>query len=456
MFGKLKQLLSDKKLIASKEKWQTKQKKVETVSEYVNALINHLNEVASIIAAKKGEKLKGKIFRIGITHLVDNKLVPLPLVRAKELEKVFLDEFLVMPVEATSLGKLLETRKGDTIRDMEAHLAKRVKSISSQIALKWGVKSNMRMPYKTLKNSGIIFFSADVTNFFNEELFDYIESLIPDIEAYLNIANDFDKLVEMQEELVNKEGDSLHSKKLLHHLQIILEKEQNPFPEKLNYEQKVILKGNEVSGNLINLWKIDENRAAILLLESDVNIVDSARMSLYLRGMFLKETQKTQKVVEIVKALEKYYWEFLDSDPYLTSTEEMVSVFLGIINLSKHELTYSNIGFIHPIICHKDEGTVDILENTGLYFGSMDQSFTEETVPLKKGERLFLATSSLLEIMKRDHKVLGTESLHRVIKETHTKQLTEVCHVIYQTAEDLYKSSEENYDAIFAAIEILE
>ncbi len=455
MFGKLKQLLNDKKLIASKEKWQSKQKKVETVSEYVNALIDHLNEVASIIAAKNGKKLKGKIFRIGITHLVDNKLVPLPLVRAKELEKVFLDEFLVMPVEATSLGKLLETGKGDTIRDMEAHLAERVKSISSQIALKWGVKSNMRMPYKTIKNSGIIFFSADEKNFFNEELFDYIESLIPDIEAYLNIANDFDKLVKMQEDLVNREGDSLHSKKLLHHLQIILEKEQNPFPEKINYEQKVILKGNEVSGNLINLWKIDNNKAAILLLESDVNIVDSARMSLYLRGMFLKETQRTQKVVEIVKALEKYYWEFLDSDPYLTPTEEVVSVFLGILDLDKYELTYSNIGFIHPIICHKDEGTVDVLENTGLYFGSMDQSFTEETVPLKKGERLFLATSSLLEILKKEHNVFGTESLHKVIKESHSKKLTEVCHLIHETAEELYKADKEEYDAIFAAIEIL-
>ncbi len=454
MFGKLKQLLNDKKLIASKENWQTKQKKIETVSEYVNALIDHLNEVAQIIAAKNGEKLKGKIFRIGITHLVKNKLVPLPLVRAKELEKVFLDEFLVMPVEATSLGKLLETGKGDTIPDMEEHLAKRVKSISSQIALKWGVKSNMRMPYKTLKNSGIIFFSANVTHFFNEELFDYIESLIPDIEAYLNIANDFDKLVEMQEAMVNKEGDSLHSKKLLHRLQIILEKEQNPFPGKINYEQKVILKGNEVSGNLINLWKIDENKAAILLLESDVNIVSSARMSLYLRGMFLKETQRTTKVVEIVKALEKYYWEFLDSDPYLTPTEEMVSVFLGILNFDKYELTYSNIGFIHPIICHKDEGTVDVLENTGLYFGSMDQSFTEKTIQLKKGERLFLATSSLLEILKKEHNMFGRESLHKVIKESHSKELTEVCHVIHKTAEELYKADEE-YDAIFAAIEIL-
>ncbi len=455
MFGKLKQLLNDKKLISSKEKWQANQKKIENVPQYVDALIEHINEVASIIAAKNGTNEKGKIFRIGITHLVDDKLVPLPLVKSKELDKVFIDEFLIMPLEATTLGKLLETGKGDSINDMEKHLAERKKSISSQIALKWGVLSNMRMPYNTLKNRGIIFFSADITNFFNEELFDYIESLIPEIEAYLNIANDFDALMTAQEELVKKEGDTLHSEKLLQGLQLVLEKEKNPFEDRIKYEQTVLFSGNKVSGNLIDLWKINENKLAILLLESNVSIVDSARMSLYLRGMFLKETRDQKPVAEVVKSLEKYYWEFLDSEPELTSTNEMVSVFLAELDLISKELKYSNVGFIHPIVCHKEDGTVDILENTGLYFGSMDQNLEERSITLKSGERLFIATSSLLEIVKNEQSLFGLKSLHKVIKETHNKELKEVCHIIYNKANELDNAAAKKYDAIFAAIEIL-
>ncbi len=455
MFGKLKYLLNDKKLISSKEKWNANQKKVENVRDYVDSLISHLNEVAKIINNRNEVEHKGKIFRIGITHIVDNKIVPLPLVKSKELEKVFIDEFLIMPVEATSLGKLLETGKGDTIKDMEEHLAERKHSISSQIALKWGVKSNMRMPYRTIKNSGIIFFSANVTYFFNDELFEYIESLLPEIEAYLNIANDFDTLMKMQEELVQKEGDTLHSNKLLQGLQLVLEKENNPFADKIKYVQKVFMSGNKVSGNLIDLWKVGENKIAILLLESDVNLVDSAKMSLYLRGMFLKETREQKSVSDVVKALEKYYWEYLDSDPVLTSTEEMVSVFFAELDLANNELTYSNVGFIHPIVCHKENGTVDVLENTGLYFGSMDQNFEERKITLKKGERLFLATSTLLEIIKTEESLFGVESLHNVIKASHSKELKEVCHIIYDKANELDKVASKKYDAIFAAIEIL-
>ncbi len=455
MFGKLKQLLNDKKLISAKEKWQNNQKRIGSVPEYVDELITHLNEVASVIATKNGISLKGKIFRIGITHLVDDKLVPLPLVKSEQLDKVFIDEFLIMPLEVTTLGKLLETGKGDSISDMEKHLADRKKSISSQIALKWGVYSNMRMPYKTLKNSGIIFFSSDVTDFFNEELFDYIESLIPEIEAYLNIANDFDSLMTMQEQLVKKEGDSLHSEKLLQRMQLVLEKEKNPFEDKIKYVQKVLTVGDKVSGNLIDLWKVNENKLALLLLESNVNIVDSARMSLYLRGMFLKETGEQKPVAEVVKALENYYWEFLDGEPELTSTEEMVSVFLAELDLTTKELTYANVGFIHPFVCHTEDGSVDVLENTGLYFGSMDKNLEERTLKLKQGERLFIATSTLLEIVKNEESLFGLKSLHNVISETHNKELKEVCHIIYDKANELDKAASKQYDAIFAAIEIL-
>jgi len=455
MFGKLKYLLNDKKLISSKETWHVNQKKAESVRDYVDSLIQHLNEVALIINNRNEVEHNGRIFRIGITRIVDNKIVPLPLVKSKELDKVFIDEFLIMPVEATSLGKILETGKGDTIKDMEEHLGERRISISSQIALKWGVKSNMRMPYHTIKNSGIIFFSADVTYFFNDELFEYIESLIPEVESYLNIANDFDALMKVQEELVNKEGDTLHSNKLFQGLQLALEKAVNPFSERIKYEQKIFMAGEKVSGNLIDLWKVNENKLAILLLESDVNIVDSAKMSIYLRGMFLKETRERKNVADVVKALERYYWEYLDSEPVLTSTNEMVSIFFGELDLEKQELTYANVGFIHPLICHKGEGTVDVLGNTGLYFGSMDQNIEEKTVSLKQGERLFLATSSFLQILNDEKKLLGMESLHEVIKESHSKELQEVCHVIYDKATELDNTASKKYDAIFAAIEML-
>lgn len=458
MFGKLKTLLNDKKLIALKEGWVDKQRKAENVKEYVDELIAHLNKVAKLISVKNKIPLEGKIFRIGITHLVDDKLVPLPLAKStqlKKLFKIFIDQFLVIPVQATSLGKILKSDKGDTIPDMEKHLAERKNSVSSQIALKWGIKSNMRMPYHTLKNKGVIFFSSDVTNFFNEELFDYVESLIPDVEAYLNITNDFDALMKTQETLVEKEGDVFHSKKLMRDLKLFLEEDEHPFADKIKYEQRIFTSGESVSGNLLNLWKLDENRLAILLLESDVNLVDSVKMSLYLRGMFLKEAKRKERVVDVVTELEKYFWNYISSDPALTLTTETVSAFYGVLNLSDSELTYSNIGFIHPIICRKGEGTVDVLENTGLYFGSMDQSFEERKVVLSKGERLFIATSNLLEVVNKEHNTLGSDSLKKVISESHNKNISEVCHLIYDTADDIDKNTPDKFDAIFAAIEIL-
>ncbi len=452
----LKQLFSvDAKIEKEKERWQKVQKKFTSVQEYVDNLIEHINRMAELYAKKRGEKLNGRVFRIGITHLTPKGyLVPLPVKDKKSVqEKMFLHEFMIIPISETTLEPLLESGKGDSIPDMEAHLKKRGgKSVSSQIALQYGVKSNVRMPYHTIRNKGIIFFSADVPHFFHKELLEYIQSIVPDIEAFFNINNDFEVLVKAQEEFASREGDTLHNKKLMHQAKMILAPTHYPFTDRIKVEQTFFTQERLVSGNLSNLWKLDNHRLATLLIEAETYQVEAARMSLYLRGMFLKEATPEKRPSEVVRALEKYFWDYLETDAYLTSTEEQVSVFYGILDFNKDEMIYCNVGFLHPLLCCRKEQKVYALENTGLYFGSMDTYFEDETIPFHPTDRLLLATSEIVELVDEEAHLFGKEKLHSVLSGSVEKDFQTTCKLVHDVIHA--KGSElKMRDAIFLLLE---
>jgi len=452
----LKKLINDKRIISAKSKWYESQKKAQTVAEYVNNLINHLNKVNSIISLRHDIPEKGEIFRIGITHLTENKIItPVHFTDRTKLDKMFLEEFMVLPIGKTTLGKLIDSGKGDVIQNMKEHFESRPKSISAQMALKLGVESNVRMPYKTVKQKGIIFFSADVVDFFSDLLVNYIESIIPDIEAYLNITEDFDNLVKSREALAKEEGDIYSSTNLMQKLKMALEtKEEYPFKDKILIKQEIFSSGKHLTGNLANIWELDENRMAFLLIESEVFQVDSAKMSLYLRGMFCKEAAAIDKPKDVMQKLESHFWDFLDIDPSMASTEENASIFYGIFDFNDRTLQYTNAGFLQPVVCRKEADNPLFLNNSGLFFGSMDREFTDNSAAFTSGDKFVFATTSLTELANKEGKSFGDDTMKSVIKDSKYQDVYKTCQVIYDAAEK-YSEDLIKRDAILVGIEIL-
>ena len=101
------------------------------------------------------------------------------------------------------------------------------------------------------------------------------------------------------------------------------------------------------------------------------------------------------------------------------------SLFYGILDFSRFELTYSNAGHLPPIVRHF-KGGLSLLEGTGgLVSCFPDWTYQQKSVKLAPGDRIWLYTDGLSEARADDGTEFEPSRLERLIDELHANPLTE-------------------------------
>jgi hypothetical protein len=384
-------LKATKSFILGREQYTEQRLKCRTVGSFVELTLDHLNHVADQICQISGKSRRGSIFRIGITYLTpENILVPLPFQSIIQTQKLFIDEYLHMPLEKTTLGPLIASGKSDTIADLPAHFAQRPRSLASQIAIRNGVRSNMRCPYQTLKSQGILFVSANVPHFFDGPIFDYIVDLVPDIEAFLTTADEMATCLDLQQRSVEEKGVIEKNEFLLQRFKWELMPDQLPFEELMHSRLVHFKAAPSLSPNLINTWRLGEKKLAILSIHarscdlSDVNLV------LFLRGMFLKHMTANQSVSEVVFFLFNQYWSFLTANHADFPSQTELSLFFGLLDLQNRSLSFINTGSVHAF-CLKQTGQLEPELPKAASFEQLESSMETETLYFQRGDRFILS-----------------------------------------------------------------
>ncbi|MFA7331334.1 MAG: hypothetical protein WC326_09715 [Candidatus Delongbacteria bacterium] len=288
---------SQERLDASRRRFRERQTQVRSLDEYSQALLIHVNEVA-VALRPMGDPPRGRVFRIGLAFVSEDGLVvPVPFQRARP-GSLFIDQFHVMPLRATSLGPLLERRRGDRIDDLAAHLEQRGVSLSTQVALREGVRSNVRLPWFSLDRRGILWFSADTPRFFDDRLFAYLESLVPEVELQL-------RLLDMLEPLLPALGEwplpLERSAPGLQRLRQLLDVEENPLPGRVALEWHP---PRDEGARLINLWRVGQDRVLLCALECEGESEAALRLLLTLRGWLLQQAAAARHPARVLEAVE--------------------------------------------------------------------------------------------------------------------------------------------------------
>ncbi len=87
----------------------------------------------------------------------------------------------------SDLRKIIETREGYINNNLEASLAKNPDSLSMQMIVREGIRSNMSLPLMIKNNVfGVVFFSSKKANHFSEENYRFASSLLYEITGALN------------------------------------------------------------------------------------------------------------------------------------------------------------------------------------------------------------------------------------------------------------------------------
>lgn len=270
---------------------------VRTLDEYTQALLVHVNEVAAALRAP-GSPPRGRVFRVGLAFVSEDGLViPVPFQRSGP-PSLFIDQFHVMPLRATSLGALLDSGRGDRINDLEAHLASRGISLSTQVALREGVRSNVRLPWRSLDRRGFLWFSADTPRFFDDPLFQHLESLVPEVELQLRLLDMLEPLLPGGARPRPLEG----SETGLRRLRQLLDVEENPLPGVLELDWRPPL---EEGASLINLWRLGREQALLCAMECGGESEAALRLLLTLRGWLLQLATQIRHPARLAEELEQ-------------------------------------------------------------------------------------------------------------------------------------------------------
>ena len=101
-----------------------------------------------------------------------------------------------------------------------------------------------------------------------------------------------------------------------------------------------------------------------------------------------------------------------------TSSEKFATLFYGIIDRDKHELTFCNAGHDRPFLFAK-EGIIPRLQTGGIVLGFLQNfQYEEEKRILNKGELLLVYSDGVTETMNTYEEEYGEERLQQLVSKS--------------------------------------
>jgi hypothetical protein len=321
---------------ASKRRLQAAALRARNLGDYVLALLTHVNECAQALRSPQ-EQPRGRVVRVGLATVTEEGLVvPVPFRRAAP--SLFLDQFHALPLRSTSLGPLLESGRGDGIEDLEAHLAARGSSLSTQIALREGLRSNVRLPWHSLDRRGILWFSADVPRFFSPALMEHLDSLVPEVELQLRLLDALSPLLPAGP--ARPRSLELHPEALLR-LTELLDERVNPAPEALDLEwaEQPLHRGCGIA----QVWRMAADQVLLAALEIESREEADLRLLLTVQGwvrqLALRHRHPGRLLEEVEKRLSQAWRE-----ESLAPSGRLSSLQLVVLHLRQGHLDHAGAG----------------------------------------------------------------------------------------------------------------
>jgi sigma-B regulation protein RsbU (phosphoserine phosphatase) len=117
-------------------------------------------------------------------------------------------------------------------------------------------------------------------------------------------------------------------------------------------------------------------------------------------------------------------------------TNKFFTLFYGVLDLGRFELTYSNAGHPPPFVRGRD-GAVSTLKGTGGLVGCFpDWTYKQEAVRLGAGDRVWLYTDGLSEARDAAGGEFGPARLEKLMDEVHAAPLAEAQERVWRAVLD--------------------
>lgn len=173
-----------------------------------------------------------------------------------------------------------------------------------------------------------------------------------------------------------------------------------------------------LSGDFIDYIRLDEDRVLFYLADVSGHGASSAFLSVLLKNITNRLTREylesdANGLISPAKVVAQINSELLDFD-----IDKHITVFMGLLDRSNHELTYCVGGHLPmPLLSQNQEVTYLNGLGSGLPVGLFDDAqYTDLTQQLEAGFKLMLSSDGIFEILPFDQIADKEEQLRTVLK----------------------------------------
>jgi len=245
-----------------------------------------------------------------------------------------------------------------------------------------------------------------------------------DLMARLRVA---ERIVSLQQELVLRNRDlNRLNERMLHDLNAAARVQESLLPTKLPEIAGLSFAWlakpcEELAGDTLNLFRLDEHHLAFYLLDVSGHGVSSALLAVQVSrlltpllsaGSLLKQAIPEPPRYRLVPPL-GVIEELNELFPMPEQTLQYFTILYGTVNLHTFQLRLAGAGHTGPLIIHAD-GSAEPLpfsSNPIGFFPNGEAVFAEHERTLLPGDRLYLYSDGVIETVNRDNQIFDAGCL---------------------------------------------
>ncbi len=196
----------------------------------------------------------------------------------------------------------------------------------------------------------------------------------------------------------------------------------------------------EVGGDFYDLFFVDRDRLAFVIADVSGKGIPAA--------LFMATSKTTiQNCLRDIPSLAEAVNTANDSLCGNNTAEMFVTAWIGVLDLPTGTLKFICAGHNPPVLISDGEPTY-LKMRSGLVLAGMEgMRYREQSITLKKGDRLFLYTDGVTEAENKSHELFGEERLAACLKASAEKAPGEIIADV-RTAIDAHANGAEQFDDI--------
>ena len=221
----------------------------------------------------------------------------------------------------------------------------------------------------------------------------------------------------------------------------------NVFPEREDFTLFASMDpAKEVGGDFYDFFFVDDDHLALVIADVSGKGVPAALFMMSAKSLIQTAVMLGNSPAVALQRVNDHICENNEIDMFVT-------VWLGILELSTGKLVCANAGHEFPAVCHGGRFALFQDEHGMAVGGLSGMDYSEYTLRLERGDRLFVYTDGVPEAMTASREFFGTERMTEALNSAAGSSPKEILAAVRQAVDSFVGDAEQFDDLTMLCLE---